>query len=84
MNNHSTENCRKPLKSSKRPHNTGNANIACYHCAETGHLKKDCPVWKRVQETFNHRNSERALLANDDSQALVVANRAPGYTANLD
>jgi hypothetical protein len=83
MNNHTTENCRKHPKSSKRPLNTGD-DIICYYCTETGHVKKQCPVWKRVQETFNHRNPKRALLANDDSQALVVANRAPGYAENLD
>jgi hypothetical protein len=45
MNNHSTENYRMPPKSSKRPHNTGD-DIVCYHCMETGQVKKHCPVWK--------------------------------------
>jgi len=83
MSNHTTENCRKPLKSSKRPHNTGD-DIVCYHCVEVGHPKKLCPVWKRVQETFNNRNSGRVLLANDNSQALVVANRTPGNAEDFD
>jgi len=83
MSNHTIENRRKPLKSSKPPHNTGN-DIVCYHCAEVGYPKKLCPVWKRVQETFNNRNSGRALLANDDSQALVVAKQTPGNTEDFD
>jgi len=66
MSNHSTENSRKPPKWSKHPHNTGN-DIVCYYSAEVGHPKKLCPVWKRVQETFNNGNSRRALLTDDDS-----------------
>jgi len=83
MSNHTTENCRKPLKSSKHPYITSN-DIVCYHCVEVGHPKKLCPVWKRVQETFNNRNSKSALLVNDNSQALVVANQTPDNTEDFD
>ena len=71
MNNHTTENCCKSPKSSKRPYSAGD-DIVCYYCAETGHPKKLCPVWKRVQETFNHRNPERALLANGVTDEIAV------------
>ena len=83
ISNHTTENCRKPLKLSKCSHNTGN-DIVCYHCMEVGHPKKLCPVWKWVQETFDNWNSRRVLLENDNSKVLVVVNCMPGNAEDFD
>ena len=83
MNNHTTENCRKPLKSSKRPHNTS-YDIVCYYCAETGHFKKLYPVWKTSTRGLQPSQLRKSTTRKRRLQALVVTKRVSGYAENFD
>jgi len=49
------------------------SDIECYYCAETGHLRKDCPVKHRADET-SHKHQR--IQPTGQSNALIVASQS--------
>ena len=70
MDNHTTEECRKAPKS------TGNSigiSKSCYYCAESGHLRANCPIRIRAKEARekegqkNHNAHASIAMASSDN-----------------
>jgi len=72
MNNHNTEVCRRRQQTSRK-HALSNS-VICFQCGESGHVKLDCPLKKRVDERLRRQRSARALVANEE-RASEPANR---------
>jgi uncharacterized membrane protein YgcG len=78
MDNHTTQDCWKRQKEQNQQHQQSrkharNADndeeVICYHCGESGHMRNECELKKRVDEIRRQRNGKgkgRALLAIED------------------
>jgi len=65
MDNHTTEDCWKRQKeqnqqqqSRKRARDAGGDDnaVICYHCGESGHMRNECELKKRVDQMRRNRN----------------------------
>jgi len=52
-------------------------DIECYYCAETGHVKRDCPVKHRADEAFRKRQ-RTGSHPSGQSTALIATNQPSG------
>jgi len=92
MDNHATEDCWKRRReqpkrqqqpqsqSRKRARDAGGDDnaVICYHCGESGHMRNECELKKRVDQIRRNRNGNgngngkgkgRALLAIEDKSS---------------
>jgi hypothetical protein len=77
--NHTTEDCWKRQKEQNQQQtrkrirdDVDNDEIIFYQCGETGHMRNECPVKKRIDEIRERRNGKgkgKALLAIEDKSS---------------
>lgn len=82
MDKHATENCRR-RQNSPNPPNPSNLHIQswkharsnsvlCYQCGENRHLRRDCPLKKRIDEMITCQKVGGALLASTETALMRV------------
>lgn len=58
----------------------GNGRL-CYHCAQPDHVKRDCPIWKRVlnAQVMMDKKQKRDHLTTSDAKIAEIVGDGEGF-----